>query len=214
MTETLNGLSKAELTKAAIIDLVSLRKDDRLGYLYFADKAHLVIAPSLDHVFLKNTFNTIQLEQSSAKASIGSAIAVGVKKLRKSNARGRVLVLFASSADIAGGLGLKTITSLLSNYGVRLYAVVLAPKPEALTSVAENALSKLTYLTGGKYFEVDGALAADLAIKEIDQLEHYSGISPDKMIWQDKYQWPLMFALLFLILEFLGSKTIFRILPN
>ena len=118
-------------------------------------------------------------------------------------------------APNSGKIGLTTATSLASNFGIRVYLIALQPKLELAPGerAPESPLAKLTFRTGGKFFEADRPETLALALKEIAELEVYRGPEGDEAFWQERFQWALLIALAFLVLEFCFAKTFLRVLP-
>ena len=185
------------VTKQAVRDFLASRKDrpadryglDRIGLVLYATYAWTAAPLTLDYGVLEHELNNASIDPDDRKrtsTAIGSAIGLAVAKLRKSEAKSRVIILLTDGLNNAGEIDPITAARLAKEYDIRIYTIGAGSTAGGVIPVQtlfgvqmqrtgdgvdEEALKRIASATGGRYFRAtDTASLAD-AYAEINKLE-------------------------------------------
>jgi Ca-activated chloride channel family protein len=190
-------LDRLAVTKAAVRDFLNNRKQrredrfgmDRIGLVLYSTYAWTACPLTLDYGVLEREVERAGVNEQDEKrqsTAIGSAIGLAVSRLRKSEAKSKVIVLLTDGLNNAGELGPMTAARLAKEYGIRIYTIgagsveggmVPVPTPfgmfvnRAAGGIDEDALKKIASATGGKYYRATDFESLAEAYAEINKLE-------------------------------------------
>lgn len=190
-------LDRLTVTKAAVRNFLDNRKQrrsdrfgmDRIGLVLYSTYAWTACPLTLDYGVLEREVERAGVNEQDEKrqsTAIGSAIGLAVSRLRKSEAKSKVIVLLTDGLNNAGELGPMTAARLAKEYGIRIYTIgagsveggmVPVPTPfgmfvnRAAGGIDEDALKKIASATGGKYYRATDFKSLAEAYAEINKLE-------------------------------------------
>jgi Ca-activated chloride channel homolog len=216
--------NRLEKAKGEIRRLIQKLEEDRVGLISFAGTAVVQCPLTLDH-------GAIQLFLDAAGAgmipdpgtSLSSAIETATAAFIEKERKYKVLVLFTDGEDLEGQVD--KAVSKAKEGGVVIYAVGIgtskgAPIPirdakgdvleyrknpdgaVVLSSLDERSLAEIAARTGGRYFR---STTSEGEIQEL--YDDISGLEKKELEskllqnYEDRFQYPLALAVLFLILE-------------
>ena len=185
------------VTKAAVTDFVNERRSqsttgmgkDRLGLVYFGAFAWTQCPLTLDYDVLLREVDRVSIDpqdKSKQATAIGSAVALGVSRLRKSEAKSKVVVLLTDGSNNAGEIAPETAAELAKEYGIRVYTIGAGSDDEALMPTEsilgrrlqrvkmpmdEGTLIRIAEITGAKFFRASNFESLKEAYAEINKLE-------------------------------------------
>lgn len=226
--------NRLEQAKHAIGSLLERLAGDRVALVTFAGQATLTCPLTVDHAAIRLFLESLDVESVGAPGTaLGRSLEVALAALnadgRETGDRGRSIVLFSDGEDHEGGLddALREVTRA----GVPVYAIGTgtatgAPIPvkdpagiltgykkdregKAVTSrLDETVLEQIALDTEGRYYR---ATAGEM---EIEELADVLGFAAEDEIgselrtrYEDRFQLPLLFALLALFAEtLLGDR--------
>lgn len=238
--DTENQITRLDVVKDVIKNFISKRKQDRIGLVAFSVDPYLVSALTLDNEHLKKNVDRLKVGLThQTGTSIGSALAEGINRLRTLKSKSKILIVLTDGKDepapqhspliyakgakkdnikiytIAVGTATRTSTYLfdqrtrdLLRYANGKPVIQVANYP-----VDKDILKKIAQITDAKFFEAKNKSELEAIYQEIDKLEKSEVELKVNKIYQELFQWPLALGILFLILEFLLSKTIFLRIP-
>ena len=217
-----NRMEKAKQELRSIIDRL---QGDRIGLIAFAGQAFVQCPLTLDYgaarILLTAMDNTSVSIQGT---SIASAIAEADKAFEQREKKHKVLVLLTDGEDLAGGA--EKAAEEARNNGVKVYTVGIGnPAGEPIpildrtgnqvgfkkdengqvivSKLDEETLQKISLATGGKYYNASaGEMELDKIFEEIGRMEKKELEGTLVTKYDDRYQWPLLLALLFVVGEF------------
>jgi Ca-activated chloride channel family protein len=183
-------LTRLETAKIVVKDFISRRKTDRIGVVVFGKSAFVLSPPTLDYHLLSQMVSkmTLNIIDGSATA-IGEGLGTGVARLRRSDARSKVIILLTDGDSNAGSISPDYATHLAAAQSCKVYTIQIGngdlvdvedgldllgqPKysrqrfpvnPELLQQIAKG--------TGGEaYIATDAKALADSMHAVLDQLE-------------------------------------------
>jgi len=217
-----NRMEKAKQELRSIIDRL---QGDRIGLIAFAGQAFVQCPLTLDYgaarILLTAMDNTSVSVQGT---SIASAIAEADKAFEQREKKHKVLVLLTDGEDLAGGA--EKAAEEARNNGVKIYTVGIGnPAGEPIpildrtgnqvgfkkdesgqvivSKLDEETLQKISLATGGKYYNASaGEMELDKIFEEIGRMEKKELEGTLVTKYDDRYQWPLLLAILFTVGEF------------
>ena len=94
--------SRLEAVKQVTEQFIEARPNDRIGIIAFAGRPYLVSPITLDHQWLIDNLNRVQLGLVEDGTAIGSALASAAARLKNREAKTKLIVLLTDGANNAG----------------------------------------------------------------------------------------------------------------
>jgi Ca-activated chloride channel family protein len=180
------------VAKEVVAEFVRRRPTDRLGLVVFAGKSLTKAPPTTDNAVLLRQLEDVKLEMLPDGTAIGSGLATSLTRLRRSQAKSRVVVLVTDGANNSGEIDPATAADLAKAMEVRVYTIGVGkggqvPMPVRVrdpfsgqiveqtvmteVQIDEGLLQSIADRTGGEFFRAtDGASLRNI-FDRIDRLE-------------------------------------------
>ncbi|MCG8615471.1 MAG: VWA domain-containing protein [Desulfobacterales bacterium] len=219
--------TRLERAKREIIDLTRLLRSDRAGLAAFAGRAVLQCPLTLDYnafaVFL-DALNPDYLPVGGT--NLHEAIRICVDGFDPEADTEKAIIVITDGEDTSG-LGAEALMDMakeLAEQRIRLFAIGVgdpsgAPIPDPsggfkkdaggniiLSRVDETTLQNLTAVTNGRYVR---SVAGDMDLEQIytrdilGTMERSTLTQGRKKVWEHRFQWVLLPALILLLLDFI-----------
>ncbi len=217
------------VAKSTIRDFVDGRTHDRVSLVVFAAKAFTQCPLTLDYDVLKRFLDEVRVGIIEDGTAIGLGIATGVKRLSRSQAESKVLVLLTDGVNNVPTVDPRTAAEAAKALGVKIYAVGVGKEGVAdypvdhpvygrrttqiETHIDEELLQEISLQTGGQYFRAQNTESLERIFAVIDELETTRLETTIYTNYSSLVAWFLLPAILLLVLELLMSATIYRVLP-
>jgi len=207
------NLNRLDLAKAVMAEFVKARTMDRVGVVVFGSEAYTHVPLTHDHNTLLQVLSAVQIGVAGDSATaIGTAIAVGAKRLKDLEAPSKILILLTDGNSNAGSLTPLQAADLARKLGIRIYTVgVGAQGPRG--GLDQRTLSAVAEATGGRFFMARNADSLREVYRVIDELEPSPGESEELTRNEERYADYLLPAWWLLVLEWLLSTTVLRRWP-
>ncbi len=184
--------NRLAVAKEVVAEFVKRRPHDRIGLVAFAGKSLTKSPPTTDGAVLLRQLEDVRLEMLPDGTAIGSGLATSLTRLRRSQARSKVIVLVTDGANNAGEIDPATATDLARAMEVRVYTVLVGrggqvPMPVRVqdpftgrivqrtvmteVEIDEDLLKKIADRTGGEFFRATDSASLRHIFDRIDQLE-------------------------------------------
>jgi Ca-activated chloride channel family protein len=222
-------VNRIQMVKSVVSKFIEERPDDRIGIVAFAGSPYLVSPITLDHGWLEQNLERVDVGGADDGTAIGSAIAAGVNHLRTAAGKSRVVVLLTDGVNNTGKISPLAAAEAARALGVKIYTIGVgvrgkAPIPArdeqgrmhvimAQVDVDEETLRSVAELTGGKFYRATDTDSLRGIYEEINRLEKTAGVTRRLEHVEELYRWPLMPALALLTLWFVLRHTRYRRLP-
>jgi len=190
-------MNRLDVTKVAVRDFIDSRKNrpedryglDRLGLVLYAKYAWTQTPLTLDYAVLERDLDNAEIntrDQSKQGTAIGSAVGLAVSKLRKSEAKNKVIILLTDGRNNEGELDPLTAAQLAKEFGIRIYTIGAGSSDEVLVTsntpfgpmpdiqtlpVDEDTLRRIADITGGRFYRATDLETLHGAYEEINELE-------------------------------------------
>ncbi|MFQ5550754.1 MAG: VWA domain-containing protein, partial [Gemmatimonadales bacterium] len=221
-----NRFAAAKLVAA---DFVAGRPHDRLGLVAFAGHAFTQVPLTLDHSVVTQLIDELEVGAIEDGTAIGMGLATALKRLQRSNAESKVVILLTDGRNNAGQIDPVTAAHAAQSLGVKIYAIGAGTIGQARVpindptwgrryammrvDIDEPTLRQTAELTGGRYFRATDNESLAAIFDEIDQLEKTEIQVQHFTRYGELFHYPLSFGLLFLTLELALSHTVLRRTP-
>lgn len=174
--------NRLEAAKKHAIGFIDGRVEDRIGMVLFAQDAFSYAPLTLDYNLLKELIDDINFGSVPKQGTaIGQAIAVGINRLRESEAPSQVMILLTDGANNRGQIDPITAARLASQMDIRIYAIGIGKDEftrytptgyrKFASDLDEETLKKIARVARGRYFRATDPEGLKSIFEEISQLE-------------------------------------------
>jgi len=215
--------NRLERAKRKISDLLDMLQGDRVGLVAFAGTAFVQCPLTLDYTAARIFLNAIDTDLIPVQGTaIGSALRTSIKAFHTQEKTSKAIILITDGEDQTGQA--MEAAKEAESAGVKIYSIGIGrdigaplPNPDQaggflkneegqviLTKLDETTLQQISLQTGGSYVR---SVTGDIDLKTIylDQinrkLEKKEFKAERRKIWQERFQWFIFSALLFLLYE-------------
>jgi Ca-activated chloride channel family protein len=222
-------LNRIAVVKSVVSKFIDERPNDRIGIIAFAASPYLVSPLTLDHDWLQQNLERVNVGVGDDGTAIGSAIAAGVNRLRATTAKSKVVILLTDGVNNTGKISPISAAEAARALGVKVYTIGVgvrgkAPIPVrdeagrmhvimATVDVDEKTLHAVAEETGGQFYRATDTDSLQRIYEQINRFET-SAQTVQKFDHVDElYRWTLYPALGILGFGFLLQQTRYRRLP-
>ena len=222
-------LNRIAIVKGVVSKFIEERPNDRIGLLAFAGAPYLVSPLTLDHDWLLQNLERVDIGGVDDGTAIGSAIASAVNHLRGTSAKSKVVILLTDGVNNTGKIAPIAAAEAARALGVKVYTIGVGARGEApipvkdqagnshivmaRVDVDEKTLQAVADLTAGRFYR---ATDTDSLRKIYDQINGYEKSAQTVQKFEhveELYAWALIPALILLALSFGFQLTLLRRLP-
>ncbi len=222
-------VNRIAVVKSVVAKFIEERPSDRIGMIAFAGAPYLVSPITLDHDWLQQNLERVNIGTGDDGTAIGSAIAAGVNRLRMTHAKSKVLILLTDGMNNTGKIAPYAAAEAAKAMGVKIYTIGVgvrgkAPIPVkdelgnlhiimATVDVDEKTLQSVADVTGGRFYRATNTDSLQQIYDQINRLERTAQTVQKFEHVEELYAWTLVPAAALLALGFLLQQTRFRRLP-
>ncbi|HKC13788.1 MAG TPA: VWA domain-containing protein, partial [Vicinamibacteria bacterium] len=184
--------NRIAVAKEVVSEFVRRRTSDRIGLVIFAAKSLTKSPPTTDTAVLLRQLEDVHLDMLPDGTAIGSGLATALTRLRRSEAKSRVIVLVTDGSNNAGEIAPLTAADLARAMEVRVYTIGVGrggevPVPVRARDPATGKLHEYTVMTeveideellkaiaertGGEFFRATDSGSLRRIFDRIDKLE-------------------------------------------
>jgi Ca-activated chloride channel family protein len=202
------GVTRLQAVQDSVRKFVAARKSDRIGLVIFASSAWPFAPVSEDKQALQTRINQLAPGMIGQQTAIGDALGVGVKLLDSTANKdaSKLAILLTDGNDTASQLAPPLAAQLAATHHVQVHTIAFGD----LNSTGDDKvdlplMQEIARITGGKSWTAASSGASlDSVWKEIDAI---TPVQVKSIGWSwhiPLFQWPLMLALVLLILLAIG----------
>jgi Ca-activated chloride channel family protein len=123
--------NRFEAMKEVVDDFLRRRPNDRIGVVVFGREAYTLMPLTTDRDVLRNTIAELELGMIDGRGTaIGNAIATALNRLRRSNAKSRVIILLTDGDSNSGNISPEQAGEFARAMGVRIDTVLMGQDDE------------------------------------------------------------------------------------
>jgi Ca-activated chloride channel homolog len=212
--------------KRVMEDFIKARPNDRIGIVAFAGAPYFPCPLTLQHDWILENLDRVQLGITGDGTAIGSGLATAATRLDlEKTAKSKVIVLITDGANNSGRLSPQDAARLGATLGVRIYTISIGTpghhlihhKGRVINSgrqeFDEPTLQEVARIGNGKFYRAQDVDALGRVFQDIDQLERSEVLRKKKVHTEDIFHWPAGLAALLLALGMTWSLTFGRAQP-
>lgn len=223
----------ARRTRLAVVHdvvkkFVTGRPNDQVGLVVFGESAFTLCPLTLDHDMLQESIGRLEIGMAGNATAVGDGLGIALKRLERSKATSRIVVLLTDGRSNAGELTATQAAAMARALGVKVYTIGAAstgPAPvlmdtpfgpqvgEVKADLDEASLRQIAETTGGQFYRATDAAALEAVYAQIDRLEKTALEGTTFRDYDEHFAlagWP---ALGFLLLELVLASTWLRRAP-
>jgi Ca-activated chloride channel family protein len=225
MEETDLVPNRLEAAKAVIEAFVKRRPSDRIGLVVFGREAYTYVPPTLDHGTFLRMLGELHLGLIDGQGTaIGNGLGVALARLRRSDARSRVVILLTDGDNNAGNISPLQAAGFAQKLGINVYTILAGDNDSSDIPAAPGAarrrypvnpklLEQIAAMTGGSpYLATDNRALAQNFQDILEDLEK-SRMRDRGVLYAELYPFLLWPAFLVLLLEIALRLSRWRRLP-
>jgi Ca-activated chloride channel family protein len=222
-------MSRVQVVRETVGTFIQARPNDRIGMVVFAGEAYLMSPLTLDHDWLLQNVDRLQVGLAGDATAIGSALATCANRLRDQPAKSKIIVLLTDGANNAGKITPNAAAEAAHALGIKIYTIGAGSSDVAKfptrdpfgrrvyttipVDIDNNALQKIADIGEGKFFRAADYDTLKHVYEEINKLEtskvdvkHFHHV-------KEYFMWALYPGLLLLGLEIGLANTRWRRVP-
>jgi Ca-activated chloride channel family protein len=226
------GQSRIKLAKEVLGKFIDNRPNDRIGMVAFAKDAFIVSPPTLDHDFLQQQLERLDIGVIESDATaIGSALMAALNRIKDLKDKSKIVVLMTDGENNSGKIPPLTAADAAQALGVKVYTIGIgkqgtAPYPtgrrdqygrmlyqDMAVDIDEDTLTKISQQTHGKYYRADTADTLRRIYDEIDRLEKTKVEVNKYQHYDELFGQAAIAGLAVLLMEMILTQTVWRKLP-
>ena len=221
--------SRVDVVKSVVAKFIEARPNDRIGIVAFAGAPYLVSPLTLDHDWLLQNLDRVQIGSVEDGTAIGSALAMSVNRLRDQPGKSKLVVLLTDGQNNAGKVLPDTAAQAAKALGVKVYTIGAGVRGEAPVPVTdafgnkrlvmarvdvdETTLQKIADETGAKFYRATDTDSLNHIYAQIDRLEKTTHTMKKFEQQRELFGWAIVPALALLGTGLGLEQTRFRRLP-
>jgi Ca-activated chloride channel family protein len=222
-------LSRVEVVRETVGKFIQARPNDRIGMVVFAGEAYLMSPLTLDHDWLLQNVDRLQVGLAGDATAIGSAIAACANRLRDEPGKSKIIILLTDGANNAGKITPLAAAEAAHALGIKIYTIGAGSNDVAKFPITDmfgrrtyttipvdidiDMLKKIADVGGGKYFRAADYDSLHHVYDAINKLETTTtGVKHFEHV-RDFFTYALYPGLLLFGLEIILAHTRWRRVP-
>ncbi len=220
--------NRLEAAKKITDKFIEGRVSDRIGLVIFSRVAFTQCPLTVDYSVLRNLLKEIRNGMLDDGTAIGNAIANAVNRLKDTDAKSKVIILITDGVNNAGEIDPLSASEIAKAYGIRIYSIGVGTRGEAPypvqtpfgtryqmvpVEIDEVLMKKISDNTDGQYFRATNNKALEEIYQKIDKLEKSKVEITSYRTVAELYHYLMLPMIIFFILDFVLSRTLFRKIP-
>lgn len=221
-------INRLEVVKDVVAKFIEKRSSDRMGLVVFGEDAYTQCPLTLDHGILLELLSKVEIGMAGDSTAIGSAIGIGVNRMKDLKAKSKVMILLTDGRSNAGQLPPDKAADLAKTFGIKIYTIGAGTRGKAPfladtmfgqryiyqdVDIDEDTLTKVAETTSGKYYRATQTEELEKIYGEIDRLEKSEIKAKTYTEYNELYVYFLMIGIFSLIFEIILSQTRLRKIP-
>ncbi len=178
--------NRLEAAKNVATQFIAGRPDDRIGLTVFSGESFTQCPVTTDHAVLINLLREVKSGMIEDGTAIGLGLATAINRVKDSDSKSKVVILLTDGLNNRGAIDPITAAEIAKAFNVRVYTIGVGTMgyvdvpvrtwygmttQKVPVEIDEALLSKISDMTGGKYFRATDNNSLEKVYQEIDQME-------------------------------------------
>ncbi len=174
--------TRLAVAKETAINFIDGRSYDRIGMVVFAEDAFSYAPLTLDYSLLKQLIKNINFDMMPNEGTaVGSAISVGINRLKESKTPSKIMILVTDGASNRGQIDPVTAAELAKRQKIKIYTIGVGKKEfqqqtlfgtqTVKSDLDEPTMEKIADITGGKFFRSTNRASLHTIFDNISKME-------------------------------------------
>jgi Ca-activated chloride channel homolog len=222
-------VNRIGVVKEVVARFIDDRPNDRIGLVAFAAYPYLVSPLTLDHDWLLQNLERVNVGMGDDGTAIGSALAAAINHLRTTAAKSKVVILLTDGVNNSGKISPLAAAEAARVLGVKVYTIGVGARGKVpipvkdesgkihiittTVDVDEKTLRAMAGETGGWFYRATDTDSLQKIYAQINRYEKSAQAVQKFERVEEIYRWALYPALGLLGLWVLLQHTLFRRLP-
>ncbi len=221
-------VNRLAIVKEVVAKFIDKRPNDRMGLVVFGDDAFTQCPLTLDHGILLELLSRVEIGMAGESTAIGSAIGVGLNRMKDLKAKSKVMILLTDGRSNAGQLPPDKAAEVAQSLAVKIYTIGAGTHGKAPfladtifgqryvyqdVDIDEDTLRLVANQTNGKYYRATHMQELEQIYDEIDRLEKTVITSKTYTEYNELFAYFVMAGLVILMAEIFLGQTILRKIP-
>ena len=170
-------ISRLDAVKKVGASFARRRAGDRVALIFFGSQAYYAAPFSFDTEAVARRIEGATIGISGRATNISDGLGLAVKRLAKSEADTRVVILLSDGKNNAGATNPIGVAELAASLGIRVHTIAMGPKDLASAETGERGvvdaatLLQIAQATGGESFRVRTLNDLENVSTALDKLE-------------------------------------------
>ncbi len=213
--------NRLDAAKKVAVDFINGRTFDRIGIVIFSGEAYSLSPLTTDYGMLKSYLEDINHKMIlQSGTAIGSALGVGINRLREASGESKVIILLSDGDNTAGNIDPLIAAKLAQVYKIKIYSILVGmegkvPYGKDLigniqyieNTIDETTLKEIAKTGDGKFFRASNNTALAEVFQQIDKYEKTEIKENRFQTTKDYYHIYLIWAIIFYLLWLLSKST-------
>ncbi|MGB3243916.1 MAG: VWA domain-containing protein [Sulfitobacter sp.] len=200
----LDGRQVTRLEAVATVgaDFARRRGGDRVALIVFGSEAYYAAPFTFDVEAVAQRIEESQIGISGRATNISDGLGLALKRMAKSEAETRVVILLSDGVNNAGATNPRGVAELAAQMGVRVHTIALGPKDLSTAEAGERGvvdavtLQAISDISGGESFRVRTTEDLVDVVDALDRLEATQGEGLAAEVFREYWVWPAGLAAL------------------
>lgn len=201
---SLNGhpVTRLEAVSTVGAEFARRRAGDRVALIVFGSEAYFAAPFTFDVEGVARRIEEAQIGISGRATNISDALGLALKRMARSEAESRVVILLSDGKSNAGATNPRGVAQLAAQMGVRVHTIALGPQdldeadPHDNGAVEVKTLRAIAEITGGETFRVKTTEDLEQVAAALDALEATDSDGLAAELWRALWLWPAALAVL------------------
>jgi Ca-activated chloride channel family protein len=216
-------VNRLAAAKKVTREFVSGRDSDRIGVVAFAGRPYVPSPLTLDHDWVLESLERLEMGQVEDGTAIGSAIAAAARRLDQREAKSKIIVLLTDGANNSGDLTPEVAADLARTLGIRIYTIAVGttgrhpiPLPGGGRTMTirqefdEETLRNIAEISEGVFYHAEDTSSLEEIFSRIDSMEKTELIRRKVVEIKELFPWAVAAALTLALLHIAFYETALR----
>lgn len=221
--------NRMEAAKEVAAKFIEGRKTDRIGLVIFSGESFTQCPLTTDHGVLISQVYGVRSGVLQDGTAIGSGLATGVERLKKSESKSKVVILLTDGENNGGLIDPATAMEIAKTFNVKVYTIGVGTegfatmpqqsvgggitRTQEKVNIDEKLLKEIARQTGGAYFRATDNESLQNIYSQIDQLEKTKIETSRFAKYAEEFYWLAIAAAVLLLIELWLRYKVFRKFP-